>query len=231
MKTWLEMKTEILAETNTEGEDFVSAAELLAWANDAKDMAEKEIVSLYDSYLETEGYIALVTGTAEYDLPADIFANKITMLMYDNGSEKYEIKRMKKKTKIMNVNENDDYQYRLINSAADGIKLKLYPESRETSSQNVTIFYIRESTAIADDDSLMDIPLADGFIKQYVKDKIKEKEIGPMNVNQFSPELVRERDLLIEALNHMVPSDSDDELELDTSVYEDMDIDSYGDFS
>lgn len=229
MKTWGQMKTEILSETNTEGEDFVSEDELLTWANEGKDMAEKEIVSLYDKYLETEDDFALTEGEIEYDLPSDLYANKVTGLFYDNGSEKYEIKLMKDKRKIMDVNENDDYQYRFNNSTDDGVKLRLYPASRETSTHNVRIHYIRESAAIVNDASLMDIPLADNFIKQFIKDKIKEKEIGPMNVADFSPTLKRERDLLIEALNHMVPSDSADEIEVDLEFYESFDNDNFGD--
>lgn len=219
MKTWGTMKTEIISECNIEGEDFISSTELLTWGNEGKDEAEAEIVGLYDKYLETEGYLALTINVKLFNLPTDIYANKITGLFYNNGSEKYEITLIKNKKDIYNISENDNYRYTIVNSTAGGIQLKLHPASRETASQNVVIHYIRESQALASDASLMDIPLADSFIKQYVKDKIKEKEIGPMNLQSESPMMAKERRLLLEALSHMIPSDSADEIHMDAGFY------------
>lgn len=227
MKTWGQMKSEIETEYNLEGEDFASAEELLTWANEGKDQAEAEIVNLYDKYLETSDYLTLVEGEREIDLPSDIYANKITAIWYNNGHEKYEIKLIKKKEDIYNICENDRYRYSIKNSSSDGIKLILHPQSRESSTNHVEIHYIRQSKPLVDDNSLMDIPLADAFIKQYVKDKIKEKEIGPMNVQAESPALTTERRLLIEALNHMIPSDDADRMEIDLSFYEDSCIDTW----
>jgi hypothetical protein len=228
MKTWTTMRTEIRAETNTEGEDFISDAELLTWVNEGKDMAEKEIVSLYDKYLETEADLVMTDGSEYVSLPSDIFANKITGIFYDNGDTSYEVKLLKDKRETLEVGEEDDYRFRFDNSTASGVRIKLYPEARESSTGNLTCFYIRESAAIDSDSDTVDIPIADSFIKQYIKDKIKEKEVGPMNVTGPSPALQRERDLLIEALNHMVPSESADEMDLDTSFYDDMDVDPLG---
>jgi hypothetical protein len=217
------LRAEIYRETNTEGEDFVSDTELLTWANDAKDEAEKEIVGLYDKYFETEASLALVSGTSLYAPPADILANKVTGLFYNNGSDKYEIKLLKRKEDILVVNDNDEYRFRMVNVAGTGPRIKLYPASRETSASNVTVFYIRESAAIEEDADYVDIPIADGFIKQYVKDKIKQKEIGPMNITDESPDLRRERRLMMEALSHMIPSDSADELEMGDNYYDEID--------
>lgn len=225
MKTWTTLRAEIKAETNTEGEDFVSDAELMAWANDGKREAEKEIVSLYDKYLESEAYLALVSGTSTYSLPTGIMANKITEIHYNNGTEAYEVKLLKKKNDILTVDDNDEYRFRIVNTAAAGSKIKLYPTSRETSSTNVTVFFIRESADIDSDADTVDLPIADGFIKQYVKDKIKEKEIGPMQYHQESQALKRERALLIEALNQMVPSDSAEEIELGDTIYDELEMD------
>ncbi len=223
MKTWGIMKGEIKTECNIEGEDFISDAELLVFANDGKDQAEAEIISLYDKYLETDGYLALASGEQEIDPPSDIYANKITAIWYNNGTENYEIKFIKRKEDIYNTGSNDCYKYSIKNSTADGIKIILHPASRETSTENVVIHYIRESAAIEDDDSVMDIPLADNFIKQHIKDKVKEKEIGPMNTQGESPAAAKERQLLIEALNQMIPSDSADEMEINDSFYDDFD--------
>jgi hypothetical protein len=230
MKTWGEMRTEIEAETNTGGEDFVADTELLAWANDAKTEAEAEIVSLYDPYLETEDYLALAIGEDSYDLPADIYASKITGIYFNDGSESYEITLMKRKSTILNVNDNARYQYRIVNTTADGVQLKLYPASRETSSTNVTIHYIRRSAPITDDNSLMDIPLADAFIKQYVKDKIRGKELGPLAEESRSQLLEKQKQLLIEALNQMIPDENSDQIDPDLTFYDAIEYDVWGDY-
>ena len=60
-KTWAVLLEEVKDDMNLHGEDFVSDAELLAWANDGIEQAEKEIVSLYDKYFETDTALALVS--------------------------------------------------------------------------------------------------------------------------------------------------------------------------
>jgi hypothetical protein len=221
MKTWGTLKDEILRECNIEGEDFVSSTELLVFANDAKDEAEAEIVSLYDKYLETETALNITSGVDTYDLPSDIYANKITGMYLPD----YEIKLLKRKQDLLT---NLPYlRYRITNSTADGIKLKLHP--MPTQNLTATLHYIRQSKPIVDETSVMDIPIADAFIKQYIKDKVQEKELGPMMPKGRSELLEKQKQLLIESLNHMIPDDSSDELEPDLSYYDSfMDVDVWG---
>ena len=219
MKTWATMKAEIQRECNVEGEDFVSEQELLDWANDAKDEAEAEIVSLYDRYLETSTTLTTTSGSGVVSLPTDIYANKITGLWFDDGSEIYEIKQVKRKEEIHFAGDNDKYKFYITNSTASGTKIQPVPAARESSSSNLTCYYIRESAAIDADSDYMDIPIAEGFIKQYVKDKIQEKELGPMAPKGRSDLLEKQRSLMIEALNQMIPDDSSDELQPDLSAY------------
>ena len=224
MKTWGALKAEIFDETNTEGEDFVSAGELLVWANDAKDAAEAEIVSIYDKYMETEDFLPLVAGVALVDPPTGIYANKVTGFFFNDGNEKYEIKKLKRKSDILLINDNDRYRYDFINDATNGIQIKIYPTPRETAAEIATMHFIRESNAIEDDDSLMDIPIADAFIKQYIIDKIKEVEFGPAVASGPSQALVIQKNLFIEALNEMTPDESSGEIEMDLGFYEDVEL-------
>lgn len=221
MKTWATMRSEIQRECNIEGEEFVSLTELIDWANDAKDEAEAEIVSLYDRYLETNVMLATTTGSSVVTPPTDIFASKFTGIWFDDGSDKYEVKAMKRKEEIYRARTSDRYKYYIDNNATTGIKLQLVPVSRETGSLLLKAFYIRKSTRLTVDASLMDIPIADSFIKQYVKDKIKEKEVGPIMDHPRSPLLEKARALMIEALNQMIPDDSVGEIETDHSFYAD----------
>jgi hypothetical protein len=221
-KTWATMRDEIQREMNIEGEDFVSQTELMSWANDGKRQAEAEIVTLYDKYLESEATLALTTGINVYTLPTDIYGNKITGVYYNDGTTAYEIRLLRKKEEIMRITTSCDYKYRIINTTASGIQMKLYPTSRETSTQNVTVYYIRASQVITGDTSVMDIPIADAFIKQYVKDKVKEKELGPTSDMGRSQLLEKELNLMIEALNTMIPDESSNLIEVDQGVYSDF---------
>lgn len=226
MKTWAQLRTEIQAECNIEGEDFVSVAELLTWANDAKDEVEAEIISLQERYLETETPFELVAGQSDYALPEDIFAAKITGVYFHDGDTKYEIKQITDKAQILCVQPDERYRYRISNPSLTGLMLKLYPASRDSSGTQVTLHYIRRSKRLILDTDLMDLPLAEGFIKQYIKDKVKEKEVGPLSANKRSTALEKQKTLLIEALVQKTPDDSSDQLRPDLSFY---DCD-YGDF-
>ena len=225
MKTWAEFKSDIQKETNTGGEEFISPEEYLIWCNDAIDEAEKEIVGLHDKYLETYGTLSLVSGEDEIALPENIYANKITGIFYDGDEGVFEVYPIKKKEEIYNTCDQDRYKYKVFNNT-DGRIIKIYPKSRETSAA-LEVYFIREAKTIAEDTDTIDIPIAEGFIKQYIKDKMLEKELGPGGMRWPSQALERERRLLIEALNNMIPDDNN-ELEVDMSFYEDFDDNWWG---
>lgn len=226
-KTWATLLEEIKDDMNLHGESFVSDTELLSWANDGIEQAEKEIVSLYDKYFETDANIALVSGTSRYALPSDIMAHKITHIEYNDGSREYEIRYMKRKEELRNVDINDYYyRYRLRNDSASGMQIEFYPTPTETSSTNVKIHYIRSVTRLALTTDTIEIPIADAFIKQYIKDQVRGKELGPMWDHSETQSLAKQRALMIEALQNMIPDDSRDEITPDTSFYEDI----YDDF-
>jgi hypothetical protein len=226
-KTWSQLKDEIKDDMNLQGEDFVSDSELLAWANDGIEQAEKEIVSLYDKYFETDAFIALVTGTNLYNLPTNILANKITHIEYKSGNKQYEVKYLKRKNEVRYLDDNFDfYRYRLRNDPTNGQQIELFPASLETSSQNLKVHYIRSVNRLVDDTDTIEIPIADAFIKEYIKDQVRAKELGPMFQGQETGNLARQRALMIEALNNMIPDDSRDEILPDTRHYDDI----YDDF-
>lgn len=227
-KTWATLKLEIKNDMNLHGEDWVSDAELLAWANDGIEQAEKEIVSLYDKYLETDVDLALVSGQSLYSLPSDIMASKITNIDYTDGSLKYEIKYAKTKAELRYEYVNDNYYtYRLRNDSVNGRQIEIFPTPNETSPSNVKIDYIRRANRLVEDTDLIDIPDADAFIKQYIKDQVRGKELGPMWDHNETPSLSRQRALFIEVLNNMIPDETRGEMQMDTSHYDDV-MDEYG---
>lgn len=219
MATWSELKNEIEQEYDLTEETFVNAAELLQYANSAIEDIEKEIHTLNDKYFHTETDIPLSVGVDEYDLPTDIYATKITGMYYDDGSDEYEVKELKNLRQISDVESEDYYRYRIINSSASGMKIKLYPPSRITGS-NITLHYRRRINLLVDDNSVLDVPEAKEFVKQFVIDKCVNKE----RLTPDAPEsaaLGRKRKALLDSLAKMIDDDATN-VDIDTTYYEEF---------
>lgn len=222
-KTWATLLEEIKDDMNLHGESFASDAELLAWANDGIEQAEKEIVSLYDKYFETDTTISLVSGTAKYDLPSDIMAHKITHIEFNDGVSEYEVRYLKRKDEVRYVEQTDPYyRYRLRNDSTSGMQIEVFPTPNESVTDALKVYYIRSVTRLAATTDTIEIPIADAFIKQYIKDQVRGKELGPMWDHSETQALAKQRALMIEALQNMVPDDSRDEITPDLSFYEDI---------
>lgn len=217
---WSELKAEVKRECNIETETFVTDDELLVWANDAKKIIDQEIVSLYDKYFETYVSIGLVAGQKRYAPPVEILASKITGVYNVSNSTAYEVLYQKDKFKALTARAGDLYTYRMINDYTEGPMIEIYPSPTQ-SGEELVVYHIRKSVSLVDDNSLIDSPLGIGFIKQYIKDKVKEAELGPLSGGDFSPQLVQERRLFIEALNDMIPDDTRSQIEPDVTYYED----------
>lgn len=221
--TWGELKNKVLRDLDLEDEDFISPNELLGYANAAVNEAEQEFIAIYPKYFETMTDLELVKGEDTYTLPSDIYANKITLIQYDDGSNKYPIRRIKDLKEIAYVNENDCYRYRIFNASGVGSRIVLYPASRESSVGNVTIYHLRNALEIIDDNSILDMPEASNFILQHIKDSCRNKELGTLYSAPQSAELKRQKSLMVSALLDMVP-DEDNTIEPDTSFYNDFDL-------
>ena len=222
MATWATIKAEIENENDLAEETFVDSAELLTYANEAVRDVEKEIHKLHDKYFAAEQNLTLVSGTDLYSLPSDIYANKINALIYDDGADRYEIKPLKNLSDIPLIKPNDMYQYRIVNTTSGGRKIKLYPASRVSDSTSLTIYYRRKVIPFADDTTVLDIPEAQDFIKQYVSDKVSNKE----RLTPDAPEsnaLKRKRQLLLESLVQMIDDDNT-EVNVDMSYYGEFSI-------
>lgn len=217
--TWGEIKAEIEAEYDLTEETFVDGAELLQYANSGIEDIEKEIHTINDNYFHSEASISLVNGTADYDLPSDIFANKITGWIYDDGSKSYMIKELKDLSKIPDVRNEDFYQYRIINTTAGGTKIRVYPTPKATETNN-TLFYRRRIVLLEDDSSVLDVPEAKEFLKQYVIDKAANKERLTPDA-QESPALMKKRKSLLDSLAKMIDDDNT-EVYINTDYYEEF---------
>lgn len=224
--TWSELYTKVENDLALQSEDFVDQTELLGYANEAIDEAEAEILGLYEDYFLTRATITLVQGTEAYALPATIWGQKIRRVIYNNGTELYTVPRLRDWRKFENyadVNQygqSTDYAY-LITSETAGAqsKLVLVPPARENGAY-ITIWFIRNANELAADADVLDIPEAANFIMQYMKMRCYEKEGHPMTA-KAQQDLEHQRQLMLSTLTTMVP-DTENEIELDLSAYEEM---------
>lgn len=223
--TLAEFQAKIKRDLDLEEETFVRPTELIDYINEAIDEAEAEIHGLYEDYFLTRTTMNLVANQEEYDLPSDIYGDKIRRVMYNNTSSVYKIERIQDWKKFekyeiaKNFETSDLYQYFLVNSTPGEVKLLLVPQARETGNY-VTIWYIRQANRLVDSTDKCDIKEAHNFILQHVKCRIYEKE-GHPNTQKAMADLERERKIMVGTLASRQP-DAENEIELDLSFYEEM---------
>lgn len=221
MSTWLELKTEIMDEYDLNEEVFISPTELMRAANAAIEDIEKNIHALDDQgskYFHNDMSVPLVTAESYIALPTDIYANKVTGIFYNDGSTKYEIKPIMDLEEIQDIQPNDFYRYRIVSDSVNGMRVKIYPASRETSSANVTMFYRRKANRITGDSSVIDIPEGQAFIKQFVIDVAVNKERMTPNAPE-SAALSTRRQQLLDSLTNQI-DDENNEVLVDYSHYD-----------
>lgn len=229
-KTYSELKTIIEKELDLETEDFVQPTELLDYFNRGVKEAEASIhkLGVEDNYFKKPGLLTLASGSSSVALPSDIYATKIKKIVYANGNQIFEIRRMRDKDKLMRKKimdltpgSNPIYEYDLANaSAAAGITIELHPPAQETSTTNVAIEYIREAAQMVNDSDPCDIPEFYTFVLAFVRWKVKDKEGSP-DSDSAKQDYERERLLMVETLENQVPDD-ESEIEKDISSYEEM---------
>lgn len=214
---WQEFREQIEFDHDLQEESMIDANDLKAWANEAIEDAEEVVhIETEGDYFETDTTIDLVSGQAEYDAPTDLYANKFEELFYMGGERPYEINEVKKNSAIIESNPEDCYQYKIKNTPT-GIKIVLYPTPDEDLTAGLKLFYIRKATKIVNDSSVVDIPEALGFIRQYISDKIINKEQQTLNAPE-SQALKRKRESLKLTLQKQTHND-DNLLEVDMTLH------------
>ena len=224
--TWSQIKTKVKNDLDLNDEDFVDATMLLAYANEAIDEAEQHVITINEDYLLQSANIALVSGTADYSLPSNIYGNKIRRMFYDDGSKKYEIRRIRELSEIPGIQTGQDYLYMPYVNSSGAYKVKLLPSSAETSSTNVTVWFIGNANTLAVDADIMNIPEAVHFVMAHMKLRISQKEGHPAQL-QFAQDVERQRQLLVDTLTAMVPDD-DNTILADYSFYNEFDNQYWG---
>lgn len=226
------IKEKIERELDLETEDFIQPEEFKSYVNDAINIAEQAIhkLGLEDEYFLSRGNISLVTNQEDYNLPADIYSNKIKRITYINGSTIFDVRRLRGHTRFEDAARisvyntiTDYYRYWIRNdSSATKPVIQLIPKSRETVSNVLEIWYYRTARKWTDDDSaLCDLPeSALQFLYAYVRYRCYDKE-GHPNSQEAKEQMQQTRQDMIDVLSNMVP-DEDSEMDKDLSIYQDM---------
>jgi len=227
--TFGDAKTKVENELDLRAENFITETELKDYFNQAIDWLEAQIHKLgrENEYFLKQGTIALVNGTADYNLPDDIYANKIKALVFArNTTEIYMVRRMRGQDRFLDIkftelndSSDADYRYIPINQSANTPQIRLIPPSRIDSPDALTIWYIRNAGKISADSDVIDIPEFFSATIQFVKNEIKKKEGTFSELDLL--DLKREEDNVVDTLTNMVPDD-DDTIVGDFSFYQDF---------
>lgn len=218
--TYSTAKSRVEEELDIQGDTVIDDPEMMRYFNSAIDEAESIIHQLHEDYFLTSDYVPLVEGEDDYDMPSNIYASKIRLVYYDDGTKKYGMKRLKL-SDIPLVDSEDDYNYNIENNTgAGGTRWVLYPPARTTDSTLIRRWYIRNATEVTDDDSVIDIPEFIDFIYRHVKVACASK-IGHPRVTLFIQELNEKRQEMKDTLSTMIV-DGNTDIESDVSFYEDF---------
>jgi hypothetical protein len=225
--TFTDIETRVRRELDLIDEPSVTQNELIAYCNQAIDVAESEIHSLYEDYFLNKAQISLVQNQSEYTLPADIYSSKIRAVIYNVANEIYEVMRMNDKRMFEKIirseiyAQGDIHRYILLNpSASSGVKLYLFPAARASTSNALTVWYLRNANRIVNPTDLIDIPEFSNFVVAKIKWLIAINKPGLVAVEGATADAAAQLSLMQESLQNRTPDDWTNVV-MDTDMYED----------
>jgi len=228
-KTYAQLKAKFERDWDLEEEEMVTDTELMEIFNDGIDDAQAIIhqLGIEQKYFLTKALLTLTNGSADVDLPSNIYANKIMAIIYNDGSNVFPIKRLRGKNLFedvafaSNVTWTDPrYQYIIRNDSSAGNKIQLVPASIITNSTYATCWYIREATKLTTTSSICDIPESYNFLYAHAAWRVLGKD-GDPRAAAAKAEKMKQEQLMTETLETMV-DDGDNEIKIDASTYEEM---------
>ena len=230
--TLAQLKTKIDRELDLENETIVQAEEFVGYVNDAVRDVVAELIKVgpKDRYYHKYADMSIVSGTSEYVLPIDIYASKITSLVYQDQGV-YPLKYIDGRHFYAQMQSVEKYDtsiratgYTLFEfEPSIGYRIKLVPTPRETTSTKYRMYYIRQAQELSLTDNgsgLIDCPEEFiQFLVSFVKTKCLLKEIGNPMLQQAMSEEDKHRKLMIQTLTDQV-QDQDNLISLDMTHYQ-----------
>ena len=230
-----EMNQKIKNDLDLNEETFIQPQELVAYFNEAVDLIEGQIHTLYEDYFLTNASFDVTAGQTEVDLPSNIFANKIRRIMWSlNETEKYAMQRVKNLDELLLMQPTDDYRFMMTNSEGTnlqppGFKIAISPAFRVTTNTlPLKIWYLRNAKRYEDENSYCDIPEYSNVINQYVRYKCHAKEGHPDAAADLA-DLGRLQQAMVETLRDKY-IDEQNEVPKDLTFYRDFDTQGFYNF-
>lgn len=227
-KTKVQVVTKVNRDLDLEEEEFIQASEMTEYINDAISIVEGHLVSmgLRDRYMYTRTTLNLVSGTADYALPTNIYEDKIKEIVYSNGATIYRVELLdhdRSEEEIEHLNRfstTEYYRYRIRNDGSATKYLQLIPASRETATGVIKIGYFRDLERVSADANLVEVPdPCLQWLYQYIKVMVYEKE-SHENYPLAVEKLNKLEALMLETLRGQVADSSNTNIELDKSIYQ-----------
>jgi hypothetical protein len=226
-KTKLQVVTKIERDLDLEEEEFIQDSEMTEYINDAITIIEAHLntLGLRDQYFLTRTTLNLVSGTADYALPTNLYEGKIKEVVYSSGATIYKVTPMTRSSsaeEIEHLNRystTEYYKYRIRNDSSAAVYFQLIPASRETASNVIIIEYFRDLARVSADADLVEVPeIALQYLYQFIRVKVYEKE-GSALLPNAKEDLNKIEALMISTLEGQLADDSNNFLELDKSIY------------
>jgi hypothetical protein len=224
--TYAQLKQKLQSDYDITDERFIDETDLVGYINEAIDDSETTIHTLHheDKYFLCPTTISLVSQTQDYALPSNIYANKIRLMTYVNGTNKYPITRIQRLDEIDFVENTDDLRYVIINDETVGFpQIRFYPTPTETST-NVKLWYIRNMkrmTTSAASTNVCELPECVNFVYQHVR-RSCAKKTRRQDLIQMEDEMLKQQyQAMCDALKDMT-AEENTKVPMDLSAYQDL---------
>lgn len=207
-------------------ETSITPAEMTGYLHDAIGDCEAIIQNIDEDYFLRSRPLTIVQNVRRVALPTDIYANKIRGVIYNDGTKRYPIKRIRtylefeRLTELdINPSSVDDLYYVLVNDdAVTDTQIEFHPPPALSSSSLVTLWYLRDAARPTSDTDLCDIPEFINYIYAHMKRSCMAKESLGLAPPEAHAAVQKQETRMKATLTNRVP-DNDNEIQLDLSHY------------
>jgi len=142
-KTYGELRDFVRKKLDLQEESFITPEEMVLYCEEAIRFCEAEIhkLNIEDLYFESQAPIAFVAGRSDYNLPTNIYAHKITRMVYIANGSVYQISRLRGRLRYEDSqvlqtqgSTSSSWSYMILNhDPRAGTKIRIFPTPNETS--------------------------------------------------------------------------------------------------
>ena len=224
--TWGEIKAEVQKDHGIEGDPEYDEQELVNLCNRAINRVESRVIQLQQDYFLSRTDIAVISGTTEYTLPSDIYANKVRRIFWKEDG--YNPRRLWRATDIDDMERTSGYdsydhtkklRYMIINNSLTGPAITL---SYSTIDATLAVYYTRNANrfnAQDGDGQICDIPEFADAVIAYMKYLVELKDKSP-TVGATKQDYV---DIMTELTSSLAQAVNDEDMTIqpDMEIYDD----------